>query len=250
MRVPPTKSTALDVGTIWHQAMFAKEEHLNINEVLSKIEASPEAWEEWRNTLEKALPFVKFMDGEVGLGSEVELEIPDFVGKIPLKGRLDRIVKWNGKIYHRQYKTLAASKPISVFMELQRTDWHECGYHAMLETKYPLEEIGGTILYIARKMSKTFFNKESPELALVYPPPIMTRRSNVIDEAFNTMQRVGKNIINAVEHGLGEIDKHPHACGGPNQNSMCPYRNVCFGNLSIGSDAFITVENRYPSQGE
>ena len=241
-RVPPTKPKALDLGTMWHQAMWARSNNLDVKEVLDALDIPAETWTEWDNTLARALPLVEFMEGEEELAAEKQLSIPRFIKGLPLVGTLDNIVKWNGKIWHRQYKTLGGTTPVAIFAELQRTDWHECGYHKMLQLEYPEETIGGTILYIVRKLSPTRF-RDNPAGCIV-PPLIMARSQDIVDEALDDMYDVAMNLFKSL-HEIPMPLRYPHSCGGPFRNSMCSYREVCYGNKKISSTDFITAEPRY-----
>jgi hypothetical protein len=241
-RVLPTKPKALDLGTMWHQAMWARSNNMDVKKVLGTLDIPAETWTEWDNTLARALPLVEFMDGEEELAAEKGLSIPNFIKGLPLVGTLDNIVKWNGKIWHRQYKTLGGTTPVAVFAELQRTDWHECGYHKMLQLEYPEETIGGTILYSVRKLSPKQF-KENPAGCIV-EPLIMTRSQEIVEGALDDMYEVAENILNNIGDAKMPL-RYPSSCGGPFRNLMCSYREVCYGNKKISSNDFISVEPRY-----
>jgi hypothetical protein len=72
----------------------------------------------------------------------------------------------------------------------------------------------------------------------------MARSQDIVDEALDDMYDVAMNLFKSL-HETPMPLRYPHSCGGPFRNSMCSYREVCYGNKKISSTDFITAEPRY-----
>lgn len=241
-RVSKRRSDALTQGTMWHKAMECKSQNLDYEPYVLAL--YPYDREVWDQCLGKIAPLVTFPKEEKVLEVEKELHLPDFCNGLPLVGRLDAIVEFQGRIWHRQYKTIAATKPLHVFVETQRVDWHECAYQRMLELAYPGREIGGTILYVTKKINKKTL-ESNPESAIV-PPFYLTRSDEIVANALIDMEKVAATIVSMEDVW---ILQNPLSCAGPFGNSLCPFFNVCFENGDVmDDDLFESREERYEVQ--
>ena len=238
------RAMALDIGSLAHLALEAKlkgEPWIQVtDEYLASLppEVSVEVGEDFAILAPSLALWAPPDDWEI-LGTEVEMEIP--CGKHTIVGRLDAPIRWNGSLWHLQHKTLGATVPVGVFCEQQRTDWHECVYHRMLQRTYP-DNVEGTVLNIIRKLS-TKRLAENPADALV-PPQYLPRTDELVSEALDDLSQLIDDI-EAGRNGTRRIIKCRSACAGPYRNSLCIYKPVCDGDVDITSDAYTDLEPRY-----
>lgn len=164
---------------------------------------------------------------------EQEVEMPLF-SVITLVGRLDTVLKWGDDEWHLQHKTLAGSTPSHVFAELIRTDWHEIAYDAMW-FHLTGRHLKGTILNIFRKIkdqskvNEIHYLARSPEICARGMTDIRERALQMFHEA----------------RGTRATEQTRTACAGPFHNSLCEYKEVCDGVVSLDSPQFVTLEPRY-----
>lgn len=181
-----------------------------------------------------------------------ELELRTELGGHTLAGRLDVLVRWDGALWHLQYKTLGSSQPPHVFAEAQRTDWHESIYQRLVELHYPEEKIGGTILLIIRKLSKKALSENQSPFELHY----LTRAAALVDKAWADVERRLDQITKELhwadtqpnEYLSGAeipIEQTRSACAGRFGNSLCEYKPVCDGKISLDHPSYIDIEPRY-----
>lgn len=242
-RVSPKRSDALTQGTIWHAAMEAKARGEDIDTRLEALNLSFYDREIWNKQMGRIAPLVEFPEEEELIGTEVQMQNNDIYWSIPLIGRLDAIVKFQGKYWHRQYKTLSATVPVDVFSELCRVDWHESAYETMLKEKYGEKNVGGTILYIARKINQKQIDA-NPKSALA-PAFYLQRQSHEVERAMYDMQGIAREIMTTMHYPI----RHTQECGGPYRNSLCPYFSVCHGVDVITNDSLFNLEeDRYAVQ--
>jgi len=246
---PASRALALDVGTAWHLTMqrlhhptapadiFSVEQELE--EAVHTGAMSGDAFSTWQEILRPvALVWSPPPEWSV-VTVEQEYSVP--LGKHTLVGRPDAVVKWNGTYWHLQHKTVAASVPLGVYGELQRTDWHECAYQKMLEAA-GYSPVTGTILVCCRKFVKSRI-QANPLAAIDIQ--YLARSTEVVEQAFLDMWEGACGI--ALEGVGGRIIRHPNACGGAYRNSLCPYRGVCFDGKSLADMGFINIPDRYSS---
>lgn len=216
-------SEALRLGTIWHQ-ICADEREIELSDPEWMHSALTE-FDLWK--LEH--PEVKF------LGVEVEMEAE--LGGHTLIGRLDSLIEWNGKLWHGQHKTTAATTNIPIFTKLISRSFHEHGYRLMVEQKYG-KPYGGTILFIAKKLSdKAISEGKSPFMVEFLP---ITPGSALLDDLKRIIDRMCPDSIApnqfmdpGEESNWGLPVQNPDACGGRFKNHLCEYIDVCEGKMSI-----------------
>ena len=244
LRGQEKRAMALDVGSLAHIALEAKlsgqDWRKATDDYLASLppEVSVEVGEEFEVIAPSLALWEKPEDWEV---VSVEQELSAQCGSHILVGRLDAVVKWNGSYWHLQHKTLSPSIPVSVFAEQQRTDWHECAYHRFAELQ-GFKPFAGTILNVIRKLSAKGL-KESPLDALV-PPQYLPRTDESVQEALDDLAQLIDDI-EAGRNGTRRIVKCRSACGGPYRNSLCIYKPVCDGDVSIESDSYVDLVPRY-----
>lgn len=211
-------SEALRLGTIWHQ-ICADERDIELSDP-EWMHAALTEFDLWK--LEH--PEVKF------LGVEVEMEAE--LGGHTLIGRLDSLIEWNGKLWHGQHKSTAATTNIPIFSKLISRSFHEHGYRKMVEDKYH-KPYGGTILFIAKKLSdKAISEGKSPFMVEFLP---ITPGSALLDDLATFIGLMESSAHCASQwQELGWLPpQNPDACGGRFKNHLCEYIDVCEGKMKI-----------------
>jgi hypothetical protein len=249
-------AVALGVGTVVHAAFEAllsggdwKAEsekalaNMSLNtprdEKLEKIHAE---WDAVSLCIERAW---KTPDDWEIIAVEKEMEVK--CGRHVIVGRLDSIVRWNGGLWHLQHKTVPTNKVLAIYAEQQRTDWHESAYQAMIEVEYPEQDVSGTLLNCIRKLStKAAIEKPHTAFERFYLP----RSKEEVDEAFTHMEQ---EIDDIEEERLSQrlIIKNRSFCAGAWGNSICAFKEVCDGVVSIDdTERFSNTEPRYSTEAE
>lgn len=250
-QAPIRKSPAMEEGILFHEAMAL---HMT-NDGSSAMDlpswhlVSGEARDLWvKHKL--WLPINVFavpLDWTI-LGTEIVLSLDTF------QGRLDAIIRWNGKFWSLQWKTYEDG-----LLELQervRLSWHEAAYQHLAEREGYLPW-GGTILGACQKL---------PSYRLIEPPGGgKKQRIEVTDEdrinalTFHYLTRSHDKQLEMVSSLMDSLDfmrdelynTSPHrrrnydSCFGPFGRGRCPYFDVCHEGASLESSAYTTIEPRY-----
>lgn len=256
---------ALLTGTTWHKVMEAR-----FNP--AKRTGTPDAIvfdsiaEYYRNNEDAALGTIADMKGlmvgyhhweppvdwEVkSVESVISAPLPRWKtsGDAPhtLQGIVDMLVKWNGKWWHVQHKTIAKNKSLPAFWQKMERDWHECGYEYMLESSGLDAPYGGTLLITARKLTE--------KAALASPGDVIqhqfiTRPKHVVEKAVDDMFQMCEEWTAKLEScrvtgGPTSFVANLDSCMGLFGNSPCPYRSVCNDGEDIYGPKFVTITDRY-----
>ncbi len=216
-----TDSEALRLGTIWHQ-ICAEERDIELSdpEWMHSALTEFDLWKEEH-------PEVKF------LGVEVEMSCQ--LGSHTLIGRLDSLIEWNGKLWHGQHKTTAATTNIPIFSKLISRSFHEHGYRRMVEDKYG-KPYGGTILFIAKKLTDKALSEGKSPFSVEYLP-IHGDLTHDIKRIIDRMaaDSVVPNVFSdpGEESNWGLPYQNPDSCGGRFKNHLCDYIDVCEGRMKL-----------------
>jgi hypothetical protein len=257
-------SQPLDVGTIWHKGMEAYMQRENCDEVgeifLREITNLPDrdytakAATQLNILLDGLRVWQKPVDWNLrSVETVLQAQLPRWRKSLHhsndpiLVGRLDAIIEWNGLWWHVQHKTIDAAKPIKVFWEQMARDWHECGYHYLME-RNGIGPIGGTLLITARKVSAKAL-KENPFQVITHqfisrPQPVIDK---AVDDIYTIMERWKHNQDDTrVMGGPNSYIENRDSCTGPYGNRACAYMEVCNGLVQLGDDAlFETTQRTY-----
>lgn len=212
-----TDSEALRLGILWHQICAGERE----------IELSDP---EWMHSALTEFDLWKLDHPEVKfLGVEVEMEAK--LGEHTLIGRLDSLIEWNGKLWHGQHKSTAATTNIPIFSKLISRSFHEHGYRLMVEQKYG-KPYGGTILFIAKKLTdKALSEGKSPFMVEYLPIPPSSALLESLTQILGLMAIV---LEDAEDQKFGRLPpQNPDSCGGRFKNHLCEYIDVCEGKMKI-----------------
>lgn len=220
-------SDALSDGKLWH-AVCAGEIPLppDAPDWMGRAHEELEAW------------VAAHPDVEI-LGNEIPLERA--LGRHFIFGRLDRLVRWNGKLWHWQHKTLSGTVPIPVYTRMVARSYHEHAYKYLVGAQrngetFATAPYGGTILAIARKVTQNPRRGEPKNplvveyLSLPDSGPMLKDLISVID----LMDRYAPPPSSAGGTGIPltlssalQPPQNPGACGGAFRNSLCEYIDVC-----------------------
>lgn len=228
------RADALEIGILAHAVLEAKLGRGNWEE---RLAVPMPALKDWPAVAEILRVWEAPEDWKI-VAVEKELRLP--LGSDTLVGRLDSIVEWNGAYWHLQHKTLAGSKPVELYAETQRTDWHECVYQAMAVAE-GYTPFAGTMLNVIRKLSLGTV-KANP--SAYYRVMAITRSEQIV---FDALADIGQRLkdIEAESRGDRRIEKIRGACGGMFGNSLCHYKAVCDGAAQIDEPPFVQIEPRY-----
>lgn len=255
-RVPRQVSPALQMGTLWHGLL----------EELAKT-SSREAAKEWAfkeiakdGTLldvefqEQAEHMLNLFDAyreryefEETLLIEAPLETQLLGGPHILVGRPDRVVRYQGKLWHVQNRTLSDRTVMPVYLAAAERDLHELAYAYLIQRHYALhpDKYGGTLMNICRKVSKKKL-AEDPESAFVqeFIPIAQEQVAEAIEDIIqiaDDMQAIVDNRRRAVQSR--DTDK------GRFGNRLSPYFDVRIGRTTLYDDvSFTAAESRYDTE--
>jgi PD-(D/E)XK nuclease superfamily protein len=250
-RVPIETPVNLDVGKIFHEYMHLKLQGkpLAIQDVRSWVEASDDARHQWaKHKLWLPINHVQ-MPPEWEI---VAIEHPLMAGWSTgyLQGRLDAIIKYNGKYWSLQWKTYTGD--LLDLIERVRLSWHEVGYQFLAEC-HNFKPWGGTILGACEKL---------PGYRLVPNPATGKKeRFDVTDEdrihalTFHYLARspeVQAKMLRNLQFMVTRMEmdwvaqlRNYDQCWGSHGRSRCPYFDVCHDGALIDSAAFKDAEVRY-----
>ena len=174
-RVPLRSTTALDLGTLWHLLM----------EELAKTGSRDKAKEAARTAFE-SVPrdhdFVKDYEDLLNLfdlyqepkfdeilAVEEAISTPVPTTDHVVIGRPDLVVRHNGKLWHKQNRTLSVQVAIPAYLAAASRDLHELVYAKAISEHFgeTLESYGGTFMDIARKGLSKKRMIEEPQSAFV-----------------------------------------------------------------------------------
>lgn len=254
-RGPVRKSSALEVGTLFHEAMANKLD-------LGLTGAMP-SWElvsdDARGLWEKhklSLPIANFRPEPEWQIKGIELALEArMIDDVTLQGRLDGLVLWNGKYWSLQWKTY--DDDLLGLQERVRLSWHEVGYQWLAEQN-GFTPWGGTILGACQKL---------PGYRLVEQDSGKKVRQGVTDAhriaalTFHYLTRprdvqnrmVGDLLdwLSALPPALDlyecgpDVARNYDSCWTAFGRSKCPYFGVCHEGESLDSGKFVTLESRY-----
>ncbi len=254
--VPDKKPKALDIGTMFHNLMEMKLKAridptyaIDTEKFSSLYEAATDAAKHDWQKHKLWLPISAFMVPQDWEVVAVEHALSAQLGDVELVGRLDGIVKWNGKFWHLQWKTYA--EKVHELIEQVRLSWHEVAYQ-YLASRHGYIPWGGTILGAVRKLPGYTWqmledgkrkkrditdDERSQSLELYFVSRSPQRQAELLREL-----ELQLGVLNANWHTrMKNLDM---CLGGPGRRA-CPYMAVCHEGQDINGPGFIQVDPRY-----
>jgi hypothetical protein len=257
-RVPRGPVMPLALGTVWHVLMEnyfstgSKEEakiiaQLKITEVMAEERGD---WaHEFQLEAEHLFHLFDFYEDryapEETLAIESAIEAP--LGTHILVGRPDTVIRWRGKLWHRQNRTLSDRTLIPLYLQTAERDLHEVAYAGLIAHRYgiPLSEYGGTLMNIVRKVSKKKL-MENPDAAFVQEFIPITPQS--VLEALGDLEQIATDM-EAIIQGSRRAVSNREQDRGRFGNRLSPYFEVKMGRASIQDNWFFrTVPDRYEQE--
>jgi len=216
-RGPEQNSKALRLGNRWHDLCehdkWRKDSKDTPTEEL-QLRYGLKLWREAR-----AEWGISIFDTEVAL--EMEL------GGHTLFGQIDAIVRWNGRTWNLQHKTLAETTPLMPYTRALARSWHELGY-GLLAKANGFEDYAGSIIVVLRKMAKVR-KKQWGNKMLSVEPIILSPAESFQHEL---EERVGMMGHYAFDYAA-RIAMPQNRSNCLTYNQLCPYIDVCDGEKSI-----------------
>jgi len=245
-RVPSASNMALGIGTLFHEQMALLLVG-KYNKVLAQLPSWKLCTDEVQDAYMKHYLYIVAERYYINPAWEIihiekALEDPG----INLQGRLDAIVKWNGKYWSLQWKTY--SNDLAGLQEKVRLGYHEVAYQHLASIN-GYTPWGGTILGACQKLpsyrmapdrrSKYMITPEDRQAAFTthYLTRSPDEQASLLDNLTKHLERMSRDWALRL--------KNTDSCFGMFGNSRCPYFQVCHQGGSIGSGNYKTAEPRY-----
>lgn len=252
LRVP----VALEEGQLFHEGM-----HLRLSGRDAILPSDLPSWafvgQEARDNFLKHrlwIPISNFTvpsDWEI-IGAEHALTRP-ISPNLNLQGRLDGLIRLNGRRWGVQWKTY--TDDLNSLVEQVRLSWHEVGYQWLTQA----DDYAGTILGACQKL---------PSYRMLEGEDGKKRRTEITDDmrsqAFTVhyitrspsdQQRMARNLIQTALQVQQDLAVTPprqnyDACFGPFRRGKCSFFQVCHYGADINGPEFTDLEDRYADTQE
>jgi len=221
-------SFALELGTAVHKVL----KQIVLGESVENVEdlIGPAAIPKDRNSAKSAdLVLAQWKsiprDWEVIAAEELmEMEVTDpDGGSFVLYGTPDLVVRWSGKTWHVQHKTLSASRPLWSYVKEIKSSLHEGLYGEMIDRTYG--NYAGTMLNVVRKISlKQATLDPSTGMHMEFMKISKSLRTEVLADL--TMRK--RDLENAYRDKDRPYKRRKH-CLGTHGNQACYLYEACHG---------------------
>lgn len=257
-RVPRRHEPALELGSLWHILLeeFTKtgsrEEAKNagqlaVGEATKKID-SPLVISEFEHAAEGLFnlfdAYKERYEFDETLLIESPLETQLLGGPHTLVGRPDRVVRYQGKLWHVQNRTLSDRTVMPVYLAAAERDLHELAYAFLIQRHFKLHQdaYGGTLMNIVRKVSKKKL-AEDPDAAFVQEfIPIAPEQ---VAEAIEDIIQVADDMESIIS-GRRRAVQNRESDKGRFGNRLSPYFEVRRGRATLYEDSlFEGATSRY-----
>jgi hypothetical protein len=265
-RVPRRPEMALQLGSIWHILMEAftktgsREEAEKAAreaiEAAATVGEDEDTWpaeflhdfnqdvEQLFNLFDKYKERYEF---EETLLVEAPIESQLLGGPHVLVGRPDRVVKYQGKLWHVQNRTLSDRTVMPVYLAAAERDLHELAYAYLITRHFGVDqrEYGGSLMNIVRKVSRKKL-AEDPDAAFIQEfIPIAPAQ---VARAIEDIIRVADDMVAIIE-GRREVIENRDTDKGRFGNRLSAYFEVKLGRANIYDDRlFKTAVSRYDAE--
>ena len=257
-RIREGRSSTLDIGTLFHECM---EQKIAGDEIIG---TECPSWaiveQETKDLWDKHKLWIPIDEFQIPSGWEIrgaEVVLEGTINGIPVKGKLDAPIKYNGKFWSGQWKTY--TDDLQELIEKVRLGWHECVYQE-LARQNGMEPWGGTILGACAKLPgyrmivepvgesghlnrRIRYNITDADRAAAFTthyisrPPAVQHRM-LADFAYYLMRK------NGMDRGMFNPARNYDSCWNL-WGKRCPYHSVCHEGADINGSEFVTVEERY-----
>lgn len=268
-RVPVDDARPLRFGKLFHELFEAISSGTSANEAVGQMrekwttalaDLAPDVpdWQIARDALDDldklAEPLSLWQDQYRGMNTlevETPFEMP-FPGDdtIIIQGRPDRVVEYDGRIYHVQHKSLAAGTNFAIYIELAKRSYHEHIYAEALQQKYPDKKYSGTIFNLYRKLKyRGVPTKAVPEGKILHEvseifwqhPMVVDLKSPLHEHVLDSMQHHIEDMESTQRH-YQEFGTYPppneSMNGGFYGNKPDEYFRILTGEISLDDDRY------------
>jgi hypothetical protein len=255
-RGPAGKSAVLEVGSLFHEMMDVRFRGGQVRalELPSWPTVSNEARELWEKH-KLWLPANTFVPDPAWEIVAIERALESELGMVLLQGRLDAIIKYNGKFWSLQWKTYESD--LLGLQEKVRLSYHEVAYQWLAEQN-GYTPWGGTILGACQKLPgyRMVENDEGQRVrhavtdehrinALTFHYLV---RSEATQHAM--WQNTGSLLMDMRAGLMGGVTKRNYdQCWGVYGRGRCPFFGVCHSGDDLMGPAFVDLEDRYGNRG-
>lgn len=157
----------------------------------------------------------------------VERELTMSVGDLQLLGKPDAVVRWMGKYWHTQHKSVGRSVPVEKFAMSVQKSLHEGLYCTMLEHN-GYHPTTGTMLNAVRKLSANTIKKSPGQaLHLEFLPVTLPMREGAMQDLIARAREM-RALESTLDSSKPRAYRDRTACNGRFGNSRCPYYGVCW----------------------
>lgn len=265
-RVPRRPEPALTLGTVWHAMLEelakgasrddAKKAGMDsveaaVQQMQLEVHSTPQDVEDLLDDSEHLFNlfdhYEERYEFEQTLLVEDALEMPLPSSPHILLGRPDRVVRYQGKLWHVQNRTLSDRTVMHVYLAAAERDLHELSYAALIQNRFniPWEEYGGTLMNICRKVSKKKL-AEDPNAAFVQE--FIPIERNQVDDALADIAQVADDMA-AIIQGRRRAVQNRDCDKGRFGNRLSAYFPVRSGRSHIYDDhLYRTATSRYDDE--
>ena len=259
-RGPAGKPVPLELGSLFHEAMEAR---LKGHQVSGFPFGICPSWPDVGDATRAAWAKHKLWFPINGFSTDTGWEIV-YTEKMlqqhlwsgaELVGRLDAIVRWNGKYWSLQWKTFEGD--LLALQERVRLSFHEVAYQWLAEQN-GFKPWGGTILGACEKL---------PGYRMLEGPDSKKRKVEVTDEdrknalTIHYLARDPERQAKMWWHAERQIEqlrdglthqpiRNFDQCFGPHGRGRCPFFGVCHEQEDLNGSQFVQLAPRYGRSGQ
>lgn len=252
-------AVSLDVGRLFHEGMEARMKGTKLMPIRypSWVKVRPEAREKFEKH-KLWLPINAFAPETDWRIEAVEVALADEMGMATLQGRLDAIIKWNGKFWSLQWKTYEGD--LLGLQERVRLSWHEAAYQYLAEQN-AYKPWGGTILGACEKLPGYRLIGEPKKrvevtdedrigaLTFHYLARSQRQQMRIMQDVYGVIQDMHRVLAGgAVFSPQQFMPRNYDTCFGPYGRSRCPYFAACHEGANIMEPPFVQLEPRYEQE--
>jgi hypothetical protein len=263
-RVPRRPEMALQLGSLWHLLLeeLVKTGSREVAEEKARkaVETflgepneymTPEFVSDYEKSVEHLLDlfdgYKERHEFDETLLIEAPLEVQLLGGPHVLVGRPDRVVRYQGKLWHVQNRTLSDRTVMPVYLAAAERDLHELAYAYLIQRHFQIhaDQYGGTLMNIVRKVSKKKL-AEDPDAA--YVQEFIPIDKHQVALAVEDIIRVADDMVAIIE-GRRDAIQNRDTDKGRFGNRLSPYFEVKRGHASISDERlFMASESRYDTE--
>src|SRR3972149_6039976 len=255
-RIPIRFELALEVGQFWHilmEAFYTKGRSKEAASVaamdwLSKHPASDDHHPKSREFISECTTILHLFESNwtdpcpEAETLSVETPISNILSRragtqhFTIIGKPDRIIKYEGKWWHMQHRSLSGRTNLALYFETAQNDLHELVYSWLCVRHFGIsfDKWGGTLFNIIRKPSTKSYDAESMIVRAFIP---VTREN--IDKALVEIEQIVTDMED-IRNGVRPPIQNRELDRGRFGNSLSPFFRVTMGTASLDDPLLFT----------